>query len=178
MKQKQVIESMLTSRIQNYIIPGLASQLVTNGRVRVFTQTTEQMSLVVPHSHRFDLACCVIEGSVENTFWQKSAPGNFRASEFAVTEAFYEGNPGSYRVDELPRAHFVPYSITYSQNEWYAMSSEEIHSVRFSKGAVVLLFEGPAKSEFSVALEPIVNGVRIPLFKVEDWMFNLKEDVS
>jgi len=177
MKQKQVIESMLTNRIQNYIIPGLMSRLATNGKVRVFTQTTEQMSLIVPHSHRFDLACCVLEGSVENTFWQRASPGNSRASEFAVNEVSYKGNPGSYRVDELPRAHFVSYSTTYNQNEWYAMSSEEIHSVRFSKGAVVLLFEGPTKSEFSVALEPIVNGVRIPLFKVEDWMFNPKETV-
>lgn len=51
------------------------------------------------------------------------------------------------------------------------MKAEEIHSITFSRGASVLFFEGPRKTDTSTVLEPVVDGETIPLFRTEPWMY-------
>jgi hypothetical protein len=51
------------------------------------------------------------------------------------------------------------------------MKYDELHCIHFEKGTQVLMFEGPNVSDRTTILEPFANGVRVPTFKVEDWMF-------
>lgn len=54
------------------------------------------------------------------------------------------------------------------------MDAHQIHSIRFLRGAEVLVFEGPEVAHSSVVLEPWAYGERVPTFKVEPWMFRRK----
>ena len=171
--ETKFILEMASDRLDNYIIPGLASSLIgaKNGKVRLFEQTTEQMTKITPHSHRFDLTCCVLEGSVVNKLWKSVNPEYQEGSEMEVSTINYLGRPGAYQVEITGRSIFRPISTRYEAGQWYSMRAHEIHSIAFAKGAKVLIFEGPTKTESSVILEPIVNGKAVRTFKVEPWMF-------
>lgn len=64
-----------------------------------------------------------------------------------------------------------PKETWYTAGETYSMSSDEVHSIYFTKGAVVLFFQGPDVADTSYILEPVANGVHVPTFRVEPWMF-------
>jgi hypothetical protein len=51
------------------------------------------------------------------------------------------------------------------------MRYNEIHSIKFSKDAIVLFFEGPTVTDSSFVLEPVVEGEYIPTMTTEPWMF-------
>jgi hypothetical protein len=51
------------------------------------------------------------------------------------------------------------------------MTADQVHSIFFSRGAIVLFFEGSKESDTSIILEPFVNNEIVPTFKVEPWMF-------
>jgi len=55
------------------------------------------------------------------------------------------------------------------------MQAHEIHSIRFSRDAVVLFLEGPEIHEYSWLLQPVTgfpdNVNTCPTFRVEPWMF-------
>lgn len=84
----------------------------------------------------------------------------------------YEGEIGEYI--KMPEA-VETWSYTgkhYGEGTSYSMKSHEIHSTLFSKGAVVLFFEGPELSKHSTCLEPVVNGKHIETMTVQPWMFS------
>ena len=64
--------SMKSKAIDNYAMAGLRSEVLDKGMVRMFTQTTAPMSLITPHSHRYNLSCMVLNGTVKNTIWSEA----------------------------------------------------------------------------------------------------------
>jgi hypothetical protein len=169
------IGDMSYNAIANYIVPGLYSGLIgqdpeTPQKIRVFSNTRTQDMPITPHSHRFDLACMVMYGSVENTIFNRFHNSSYGDS-FMASELKYGGEPGKYERKENAIMYFTRFSRTYVAGQWYFMTHEDIHSIKFSKDAMVLVFEGDPKTDTTTILEPYVDGKVIPTFKVEDWMF-------
>lgn len=162
-----LIKKMSTNTVDNYVIPGLSSSLLENGKVRLFECTRHHREQIVPHSHRFDFYCLVLEGEVMNHMWREDEGGD----EFHVSTIRYKGGIGKHDTVNARLAKYKMHTNRYGPSEWYGMTHEAIHSITFSKGAKVLFFEGPQVTDKSVVLEPYVNEERIPTFKVESWMF-------
>ncbi len=170
--------SMCHSPVHNYVIPGLTSWMLGapsdgKGCIRMFTMDRVHEEPIVPHSHRFDFRCLVLEGSVQNAIWTEINGLNIQGShgEYEVSDVTYEGVFGQHRMTSLYRAHFDRKKTLYNKGEEYSMKAEDIHSIYFSQGAKVLFFEGPTRVETSVVIEPVVDGEKIPLMRTDPWMF-------
>ena len=171
-----VVAQMRHKPIRNYILPGLSSYLIgdgnENGTVRMFDSARETHEYICPHSHRYDFACLVLEGSVLNTIYH---PADDADTDWYVQSELTYRNIGEYTTKRIALARFKFDTTKYTAGEIYAMSRREIHSIKFSKNAKVLFFEGPSISVKTLALEPHVHGRHISLMKTEDWMF-LKDE--
>lgn len=171
----KVIQQMKSSTLRNYVLPGLDSSLLGNGIVRIFESSRDTEEHITPHSHRFDFACFVMRGWVENTVYTLANEGK-DADCFVMATLKYLGSTGKYEVDQgTDPLIFDRNTDTYVKGQWYSMSSEEIHSIKFSRDAVVLFFEGPNVTSETSILEPCSHGKRVPTFKVHDWMFEKAE---
>jgi hypothetical protein len=167
-----VILSMCNTGLGNYVIPGLESHLIggsNRGIVRLFHCTRNHQEQITPHSHRFDFSALVLRGQVTNHLWGEIKGGD----DYTKTEITYSGKPGNYENE-----HFVKVSkmgviqtYTYDANEWYGMKADEIHTIQFSRDALVLFFEGPEVAKSSVILQPNVKGKTVNTFRTQDWMF-------
>lgn len=166
--------------LHNYIVPGLVSTLIgedphASAKIRLFRNTRVQDEFITPHSHRFDLACMVLQGSVENTIFTAvpyaGHTSEMYSDEYQVSKLVYDGYPGKYKKEDDHFARFARNPKTYRPGQWYFLKDYDIHSIKFSKDAIVLIFEGDSKTDETVILEPRVNGETIRTFKVEDWMF-------
>lgn len=168
----EIIEQMKHSRIDNYAgIPGLTSWMLykaDKGCVRLFEMFREQEEHITPHSHRFDFSCIVISGEVENTLYVNESM--WKEDEYVKTDMVYN-SVGRYERGFNETLPLMKKRQTYFTNETYSMKAEEIHSIKFSKGAKVLFFEGETVTDTNVILEPFVYGEHVPTFKVEEWMF-------
>lgn len=171
------------SGLRNYIIPGLTSRLVgdwsdpTKERLRIFHMETPQMMAIVPHSHRYDFHCKVLEGLVTNRLYLETT------QEYGIplhaSELEYSGSPGNYQKSPLGLRYYSVASTMYAPGMTYSMRAEEIHDIFFSMGAQVMFWEGPQRRTNTVVLEPMVPGVGvIPLLKTEEWMFQKIEDTA
>lgn len=165
------IQTMTSSRISNYAIAGLTSELLTEGTVRLFSMENVQMSMITPHSHRFNLASYVLQGSVENTIWNDQAEPASMGHLMAVSKQEYSGVPGKYSFTYQREGKFTRSVAEYRAGEFYYMSATEIHSIEFSPNAVVLIFEGPPRFGFSTILEPVGRCGPIPIQETRPWMF-------
>lgn len=166
------INRMKHSPVQNYGgIPGLTSYLIgahcAHGLVRVLECSRDHFEPIVPHSHRFDFECQVLAGSVRNIIWMRDNVGD----EYAATALHYKGTPGKYQKVEAGTARWSFQEYSYTAGDTYSMQAHQVHSIFFSRGAVVLFFEGPDVAETSIMLQPVVDGETVPTFKVEPWMF-------
>lgn len=180
----EVIRDMMCSflkdnsygHIHNYIVPGLTSMMLAEDpnhdgqKVRLFHSARNHQEHITPHSHRFDLACCVLAGSVVNSIWCKRT-GSTGADEFQATSLTYKGEPGQYDRADAGRAFWGKKETTYHPSDWYFMRHSDVHSIQFSRDALVLIIEGPSLTDTTTIIEPVVNDVVVPTFKVEDWMF-------
>lgn len=169
-----VICSMLRNPLRNYVVPGLTSSLLGgdgHGTVRLFEASREQYSDIVPHSHRFDFTCLVLEGYVVNRVWLPTS--STQADLYEAATLLYGGEPGKYRMKPhaLGRSRWHYQDIRYNAGNWYTMDADEIHSITFSRNAVVLFFEGPTRVDSTTIIQPVVDGEVVKTFKVEDWMF-------
>lgn len=169
----KILRRMAHSPVKNYGgIPGLTSSLIgspgPNGLVRLMESSRDHQEPITPHSHRFDFHCQVITGEVRNLIW--TTDENY-GDPFQVSVLQYEGQIGKYKriVGEVKKWRLIPQ--IYRAGEEYGMAAEEVHSIFFSKGSVMLFFEGPTERDSSIILEPFVDGEAIPTFKVEPWMF-------
>lgn len=167
--------ALANSELRNYIAPGLSSWLVggpgNNGMVRLFDSEREQREWITPHSHRFNFTCLVLRGTVTNILLRPAfqEPGELYAvgslRRKPGTFGDYEFAPG------LQPQRFVEERHVYRAGDVYAMTSEQIHSIQFGRGAQVLFFEGPEVTDESVVLEPWANEKRVPTFSTQPWMF-------
>jgi hypothetical protein len=163
---------MSNSIVKNYAIPGLNSSLIGgNGRgtVRLFECSREHMEPIIPHSHRFDFQCLVLAGSVKNIIWNKT--NKFDSDLFMISELNFGGDFGKFEETEISTCKFYPDEKEYFEGDFYSMKSRDIHSIFFSRGAKVLMFEGPSISNSSVILQPYVDNKTVPTFRVDKWMF-------
>ena len=172
---RRMMDAMSNSRVRNYVIPGLTSELVggpEHGQVRLFTSCRETREFVTPHSHRFNFSCLILRGWVENSLFVQGS-----GDEYALgTVRPVHGGMGEYdtrRNGETLR--FQAERTTYGEGECYSMRANEIHSIRFSRDAEVLFFEGPTVEEYSMFLEPVCDGKRVHTFEVRPWMFQRDE---
>lgn len=170
--QLQMLKAMANSRLGNYAgIPGLSSSLLggpEHGRVRLFDCSRAHEESLVPHSHRFDVLCLVLRGAVENHLWHLSPVGDL----FTATEMHYTGAPGQLeRGGSFEQARYSRISTPYVRGDFYSMKASEIHSITFSRDALVLFFEGPEQVTKTLILEPFVDGVTVPTFQVQPWMY-------
>lgn len=162
----EALRSLSHPPLHNYILAGLDSHLL-GATTRVFVNTRESTGKITPHSHRFGFQCLVLRGSVVNTLFIESMEGD----DYQVTETLYLGKPGEYETIKTGRARYLPESHTYIAGDWYGMTDDEIHSISFSRDAIVLFIEGKQKTDRSVYIEPYINGETIPTMKTEPWMF-------
>jgi len=166
---------MAHSPVKNYIIPGVTSSLIggnpgPGGCIRLFECERDHQENVTPHSHRFEFQCWVLQGSVTNRIWTTDSIHSTSADLFELTEIKFDGM-GKYERVTSARAKYSYEDKTYNQGDWYRMTAAQIHSIKFSRGAIVLFFEGPTEFATSYILEPVVDGIVIPTFKTEPWMF-------
>lgn len=171
----KLLEDVASSHLQNYAgVPGLQSALIggpSHGKVRLFHATREPSVEITPHSHRFNLLSIVLQGSVTNTQWHRAIESETCGDEFAALKLLYAGEPGAYEHEPIGISRYYHVSRVHKAGEAYFMRATDIHSIRFSKGAVVLLIEGPTVSDSSVILQAHVNGKTLDTFQVKDWMF-------
>lgn len=165
----ELLQQMKSDTVTNYVIAGLDSSLITKGCVRLFENSREHLDSITPHSHRFDFVCLVLQGWVENTIWEE-VKGQF-GDEFQLSKIIYNGVIGQHTKIPNNVGRFRSTTTRHDKGEYYSMESHEIHSIKFSKGAKVLFFEGPAKSNESVIIEPYVRGQVIPTFENKAYMF-------
>lgn len=170
-----LLDSMAHNKIENYAIPGLTSALLgdrhKDGTVRLLTSERMHDENIIPHSHRHDFACLVLQGWVKNIVWTPTEDTD--AEYYHHTRLEYDGAPGSYTVDRefQPAMRMEADCTLYQAGEWYSMTHDQIHSIKFSRDAMVLFFAGYNKTDATVTLEPVANGCVVPTFKVESWMF-------
>lgn len=169
-----IVHSLAHSPVRNYATPGLTSKLLGEGKgkVRLFVSDRDTREWITPHSHRFDFACLVLAGKVEQILFTRCAPDGGNAYAIGTLKPV-TGGLGKYEVvrDEA-WGYFTETSRVYKAGDGYSMTSDEIHSIRFSRGAKVLFIEGPEVAAESVILEPCTTtGKLIQTFETKDWMF-------
>lgn len=172
---REAVEPMLHSRLQNYIVPGLTSQLVGGseyGKVRLFQTDRQARDFVTPHSHRFDFTCLVLSGTVRNTLFLGGGPGVDLWCVSTIGQVCGKDGLLEYvHTREAEPTAWAQETYTYAEGDAYSMRHTEIHSIQFDRGTQVLFFEGPQIIDHSRMLEPWVDGKVIPTFKTESWMF-------
>lgn len=161
------------SRLDNYILPGLSSTLLSGAdvNVRMFKNSRPSDGVITPHSHRFSLGCCVMQGEVTNWIYLLGDSGFSGQAEYQATTLRYDGKPGHYEFGSSEFRHYRRYGQRFVAGEWYFMRHTDIHSIEFSQDARVLIIEGPDVSNETTILEPVVNGKVVPTFEVKPWMF-------
>lgn len=167
----EFIQTMKHSPVHNYVIPGLTSWLIgapsPKGTMRLFECSRDHPETITPHSHRFSLHYRVLAGTVTNMLWTLD---DDKGDEYRYSDMGYD-KMGHYTRIDWKEGYWSRSAQHYQAGDEYSMGPDQVHSIYFSKGAVVLLFEGPTVSETSLVLEPIVDGKVVPTFKVEPWMF-------
>jgi hypothetical protein len=170
--------SMAHSPVKNYAIPGLTSSLIGApgplGTVRLFQCEREHQEPITPHSHRFDFQCWVLRGKVRNRIWKKVYASDPNGDLYHRTNLNYGGEIGHYTKEPREVGTWTYSDAEFVAGQCYSMRAHEVHSIFFSRGAVVLFFEGETKVDSSTILEPYVDGEVVPTFKVEPWMFKKK----
>lgn len=168
----EILNTMKSSRVSNYVIAGLDSYLVDKGTVRLFENSRNHQDQITPHSHRFDFTCLVLSGEVTNRIWKEcdADEGDF----FQTSKLTYKGEIGAHSLMWGGRGFWRYKDSHYETGECYSMKAEQVHSIQFSKGAKVLFFEGPEKSKKSMIIEPIVNDEIIKTYKKLDYMFKVE----
>lgn len=172
------IESLMQmahSPVSNYAIPGLTSYLIGSpgpkGTVRLFHCSREHQEAITPHSHRFDFQCWVLRGIVRNRLWHRAAENHPRADQYSVSSLQYKGSMGKYAKEHVEISSWVFTDRHFAAGECYSMNADEVHSIFFSRDALVLFLEGPTVSDSSIVLEPYVDNETIPTFETRPWMF-------
>lgn len=179
-----MLDGLKTSTLLNYVTPGLSSSLLEKGTFRLFESSRHTEYFITPHSHRFGFFCIVLKGYVVNTIYERveeNLKDDLMVDPYQVTY-LEQAEPDSFQYllesDTATKSptYYRRVTTTYAQGQCYSMEYHQIHSIQFSKGAVVLFIEGPDVINISTILQPFVGGKEVPTFAREPWMF-LKKDV-
>ena len=165
----KIVDGMKTDGILNYVVAGLDSYLLGNGKVRLFECSRNHQDQLTPHSHRFDFACIVLAGSVTNRVWTRCTHQD--GDIFMTSTLSYNGEVGNHTVSEGTTGYWKYTDTVYTVGESYGMSSSEVHSIQFSKDAKVLFFEGETQRNTSIIIEPFVHGKTVSTYHKAPYMF-------
>ena len=148
-----------STRIVNHVEHGLDSTLLSKGLFRIF-EANYETQVRLPHSHKYNFACLVLKGSVLNRVYKpiennKYKENNELHAEYCV--AIQTGTLGDYKFNKQHRQAFEITEKLHGEGDWYQMTHEEIHTIRFSKGALVLFIEGPAVTDQVEVLFPYAS---------------------
>lgn len=172
--EQDFFEAFQDSTISNYVVPGLESVSLgrSNGfHVRMFHMTAHQMMHITPHSHRFNLLSFVLAGTVEHHVYEKESDGyENRPVAYKLAILSQKGKFGEYETELHSNGMFLRYEAVHKAGDSYFLNAAEYHSVIFSKGARVLIIEGPEVNEPEVLVPLVKNTVCSTLFTA-DWMF-------
>lgn len=179
---QSMIDALLQSghsTLRNYALPGLTSRLLGSpkedgSRFRIFQMERTQHECIAPHSHRYDFKATVLRGWVQNIIWlpDQEVDDPEDCDRYETTELTYTGEPGCYQKLALGVRDWVHFSSSYSEGESYSMTAKQVHSIIFSRGAVVLMEEGPRLKDTSIMLEPfVVDFGKVPTGDTLPWMF-------
>jgi len=162
--------------IRNYVIPGLSSYMlgapgVDGSCVRLFEASRSQLDSVTPHSHRYSLMSWVVRGWVRNRLWREVDDDHAEGEAFRTSWLRYDGAPGKYKKEIGGVSNWVSETRLYREGECYTMEARDVHSIYFSKDALVLVFQGHNEMAMSKVIEPVVDGQVIPTLKTAKWMF-------
>lgn len=172
---------MRHSAVRNYVVPGLTSYLIGKpspfGTMRLFHSEREHQESITPHSHRFGFQCWVLRGWVRNRIWReiKYWEHDKTGDKWHSTELKYRGEFGEYDAKPGDIAPWFYEDSVYKAGACYGMTADDVHSIWFSRDALVLFFEGPPERDCSRILQPVADGALVPTFKVEPWMFERDE---
>jgi hypothetical protein len=113
----------------------------------------------------------VLHGEVQNTIWTE-ADKDSDEQEFRVTELHYQNMPGDHTAGGHWNQRYSFSKNLYTSGDVYFMQSDVVHSIKFSRGTRVLVFEGPPISLINIVLDPVVpDGGPVPLSNTQPWMF-------
>ncbi len=167
------VMAMAHSPIRNYVAPGLTSSLIglpsPKGTVRLFECERDQLEHITPHSHRYNFQAWVLAGMVRNVLWERSFSDS--ADLYRESEMEYGGVQGEYQCRAGGIFRYARSETVYAAGDCYSMRARDIHSIYFSRGAKVLVFEGENFKRTSTILEPVADGEVVPTFRTEPWMF-------
>jgi len=163
------LDNIKSDKVHNYVIAGLDSYLLGKGKVRMFKNSRNHLDYITPHSHRYGFSSLVLQGSVVNELWESC--DDSQGDLFLVSTLEYDGEVGKHTVTRGDPDYFCMSSEGYTQGESYKMDSNEIHSIRFSRDAIVLLFEEEEDTLTSKIIEPVVSGRLIKTYENKDYMF-------
>lgn len=155
--------------IKNYVVPGLDSILLARtqegGCLRLFHSTRDQEIYVVPHNHRYDFTCYVLDGGLTNILYLPESTGlpTHRA-------ATYNRETHSWDNEYVSDVRMYQSTTTYAKSESYSMKSDEFHSVTFLQNTKALMMEGPPVSKSSKMLIPLRDGQPLDILLWKDWM--------
>ncbi len=172
------IESMKGGSIKNYILEGLTSTLIDQGSIRLFESSRHQTRQITPHSHTYHLFCVVLSGGVFKKTWTlyegefgERSEADFKTDEFMLSTIEKTDKFGKYKKTNESVGRYFNRIAKFNTGNCYEIKQGEIHSIDFSKDAVVLVFQSPEVEEISQVIEPIYEGEVIETLITEDWMF-------
>lgn len=175
---KEIFDKLKHSPIHNYILPGLTSWMLKpagdgHGMIRMFESSRETQEFITPHSHRYGLHCEVLAGWAENTLWRDSSlVGSMTSSdEWMLCSLKYNGSPGDYTQTVGPVRRYAKETRRYAVGSSYDLNHNQIHTIRFSRDAVVVITETVQQTDTTQILLPVAYGKAVPTFKVEPWMY-------
>lgn len=160
------------SPVFNYILPGLTSWMIASSdelTVRLFTMHRNTEGFVHPHSHRFGFSAMVLAGHVYNTLYtQHDQHSEARLyDQHKITPR--DGGLGEYRFEQSEAVRLRSETTLFAVGETYCMEPQHIHSITFSNGAAVLMYE-QRTSEICDSLIFTPPTVR-PEALTQPWMF-------
>jgi hypothetical protein len=158
------------SVIHNYAIAGMDSYIIGDpaDRTRLLHMTRHQLDYVTPHSHKTDLTCTVLNGMVINTIFTKGKGGDY----FIKTPLIYQGEAGKYVKQKSQAKKMYVLDIKgYHSRQQYSMPYYDIHSIWFTKGAMLLLKSGDVVTDATFILEPYSNFRHVQNFHVHKGLF-------
>lgn len=172
---ERAIGPMRNNTLHNYIVPGLTSHLIggaAHGLVRLFHAERETLEFITPHSHRFDFTCLVLNGNVANTIFSVGTVHDELWVQSEINQVCGKDGLNDYvHKRETEPTFWRSETKQWHMGDTYSMKHTEIHSIKFSRNAKVLFFEGPQITTTSHMIEPWSNGKVIPTFRTEPWMF-------
>jgi hypothetical protein len=166
-----------TSVANDYTVPGVnfweLSKCPQTGLKRFgFNAEREPTRYVVPHQHLGGLQFTVLAGTVVNQRFIRPVNKGTLACLWSVSRI--KNSPkGVLRLDDGPVSEMVALDEeVYAIGKEFRLLYSEIHTIRYTKGSVVVFTEGLHQQDAVTILEPLDSmGNPIRMHEIEPWMF-------